>query len=213
MAAVSVGVFGGAFDPPHVGHVELARRGVEHFALDRLLVRVVEDPGHKDVAHRAADPAAPRASSPSRRSTRRRSRSTRSRARSTRSRRSASTIRCSSSAPTSSPPSSRGRSPSASSSSRGSASRRARASTEPAGGRPRGARAPRPRHVLRDRAAARLVVRRSARAPRAGEPIDGLVPPAVEAEIARLGALRGALNDPEAGGMLRDEPDEGTRPT
>jgi nicotinate-nucleotide adenylyltransferase len=46
---VTAGVFGGAFDPPHVGHVELARRGVEHFALDRLLVRVVEAPGHKDV--------------------------------------------------------------------------------------------------------------------------------------------------------------------
>jgi nicotinate-nucleotide adenylyltransferase len=47
---VSVGVFGGAFDPPHVGHVELARVGIERFELDRLLVRVVEDPGHKDVA-------------------------------------------------------------------------------------------------------------------------------------------------------------------
>lgn len=49
MAAVSVGVFGGAFDPPHVGHVALAGRGIEHFRLDRLLVRVVEEPGHKDV--------------------------------------------------------------------------------------------------------------------------------------------------------------------
>ena len=49
MGAVRVGVFGGAFDPPHVGHVELACRGVEHFRLDRLLVRVVEDPGHKEV--------------------------------------------------------------------------------------------------------------------------------------------------------------------
>lgn len=49
MAAVRVGVFGGAFDPPHVGHVELARAGIERFRLDRLLVRVVEDPGHKDV--------------------------------------------------------------------------------------------------------------------------------------------------------------------
>ena len=47
---MSVGVLGGAFDPPHVGHVELARAGIEHFDLDRLLVRVVEDPGHKDVA-------------------------------------------------------------------------------------------------------------------------------------------------------------------
>ena len=46
---MNVGVFGGAFDPPHVGHVELARRGIERFDLDRLLIRVVEDPGHKDV--------------------------------------------------------------------------------------------------------------------------------------------------------------------
>lgn len=47
---MSVGVFGGAFDPPHLGHVELARRAIERFDLHRLLVRVVEDPGHKDVA-------------------------------------------------------------------------------------------------------------------------------------------------------------------
>lgn len=50
MAAVTVGVFGGAFDPPHVGHVALARTAVEHFGLNRLLVRVVEAPGHKEVA-------------------------------------------------------------------------------------------------------------------------------------------------------------------
>ena len=50
MATVNVGVFGGAFDPPHVGHVELARAAIDHFHLDRLLVRVVEDPGHKEVA-------------------------------------------------------------------------------------------------------------------------------------------------------------------
>jgi nicotinate-nucleotide adenylyltransferase len=47
---VTTGVFGGAFDPPHVGHVELARRGSERFGLERLLVRVVESPGHKQVA-------------------------------------------------------------------------------------------------------------------------------------------------------------------
>ena len=46
---LAVGVFGGAFDPPHLGHVELARRGIEHFALEHLLVRVVAAPGHKDV--------------------------------------------------------------------------------------------------------------------------------------------------------------------
>jgi nicotinate-nucleotide adenylyltransferase len=44
-----VGVLGGAFDPPHAGHVALARSAVETFALARLLVRVVADPGHKDV--------------------------------------------------------------------------------------------------------------------------------------------------------------------
>jgi nicotinate-nucleotide adenylyltransferase len=47
---MNVGVLGGAFDPPHVGHAELARRGIERFELDRLLIRVVEDPGHKEVA-------------------------------------------------------------------------------------------------------------------------------------------------------------------
>jgi nicotinate-nucleotide adenylyltransferase len=46
----AVGLFGGAFDPPHVGHVALARRGIEVFGLHRLLVRVIEDPGHKEVA-------------------------------------------------------------------------------------------------------------------------------------------------------------------
>jgi nicotinate-nucleotide adenylyltransferase len=45
-----VGLFGGAFDPPHVGHVALARAGVELFDLDRLLVRVVAEPGHREVA-------------------------------------------------------------------------------------------------------------------------------------------------------------------
>ncbi len=49
MAALSVGVFGGAFDPPHKGHVELAQAGIDHFGIDRLLIRVVEDPGHKRV--------------------------------------------------------------------------------------------------------------------------------------------------------------------
>ena len=44
-----VGILGGAFDPPHNGHVALAREAVDHFGLERLLVRVVADPGHKEV--------------------------------------------------------------------------------------------------------------------------------------------------------------------
>lgn len=49
MAGVSerLGVFGGAFDPPHVGHVALARAAVDQFELDRLLVLVSDEPGHK----------------------------------------------------------------------------------------------------------------------------------------------------------------------
>jgi nicotinate-nucleotide adenylyltransferase len=42
-----IGLLGGTFDPPHNGHVELARGAVEHFRLEPLVVLVVVDPGHK----------------------------------------------------------------------------------------------------------------------------------------------------------------------
>jgi len=42
-----VGILGGRFDPPHLGHVALARRAAEHFGLDELYVTVVEDAAHK----------------------------------------------------------------------------------------------------------------------------------------------------------------------
>jgi nicotinate-nucleotide adenylyltransferase len=45
-----IGLFGGAFDPPHNGHVALARAALDHFVLERLLVLVIEEPGHREVA-------------------------------------------------------------------------------------------------------------------------------------------------------------------
>jgi nicotinate-nucleotide adenylyltransferase len=33
-----IGLLGGTFDPPHEGHLALARAGIEHFGLDKLLV-------------------------------------------------------------------------------------------------------------------------------------------------------------------------------
>jgi nicotinate-nucleotide adenylyltransferase len=41
------GIFGGRFDPPHLGHVALARAAVEHFGIDDLHVTVVADAAHK----------------------------------------------------------------------------------------------------------------------------------------------------------------------
>jgi nicotinate-nucleotide adenylyltransferase len=42
-------LFGGAFDPPHNGHVALAETALDHFHLARLVVLVVVDPGHRSV--------------------------------------------------------------------------------------------------------------------------------------------------------------------
>jgi nicotinate-nucleotide adenylyltransferase len=46
---VTVGLYGGSFDPPHRGHVELARRAKDELGLDLLVVLVSADPGHKHV--------------------------------------------------------------------------------------------------------------------------------------------------------------------
>ena len=46
---MSLGLFGGTFDPPHRGHVELARQAKTKLGLGRLLVLVAAAPGHKDV--------------------------------------------------------------------------------------------------------------------------------------------------------------------
>jgi nicotinate-nucleotide adenylyltransferase len=47
---VITGIFGGAFDPPHLGHVALAREAKRRFGLDKLVVLVAANPEHKEVA-------------------------------------------------------------------------------------------------------------------------------------------------------------------
>ena len=44
------GLFGGAFDPPHVGHVALASAAKQHFDLPRLTILVAAYPGHKETS-------------------------------------------------------------------------------------------------------------------------------------------------------------------
>jgi nicotinate-nucleotide adenylyltransferase len=49
-----IGLLGGTFNPPHNGHLALARAAQEHFDLDDLVVLVAERPGHKEVQLDAA---------------------------------------------------------------------------------------------------------------------------------------------------------------
>ncbi|HKP18120.1 MAG TPA: nicotinate-nicotinamide nucleotide adenylyltransferase [Gaiellaceae bacterium] len=44
-----IGLLGGAFDPPHIGHIALADAAERQLGLEHVVVVVVADPGHKDV--------------------------------------------------------------------------------------------------------------------------------------------------------------------
>ena len=46
---MTTGLFGGAFDPPHNGHVAVARAALDELGLERLRVLVSVAPGHKRV--------------------------------------------------------------------------------------------------------------------------------------------------------------------
>ena len=48
-------ILGGTFDPPHNGHVALARAALERLPIDRLVVLVAADPGHRKVFAGAED--------------------------------------------------------------------------------------------------------------------------------------------------------------
>ena len=47
-----IGIFGGTFNPPHNGHVTLARAAAEQLALDRLLIKPACVPPHKPLPDR-----------------------------------------------------------------------------------------------------------------------------------------------------------------
>ena len=45
---MAIAILGGVFDPPHHGHLALSRAALAELRLERLLVLVIADPGHKD---------------------------------------------------------------------------------------------------------------------------------------------------------------------
>ena len=52
---MGVVLYGGAFDPPHLGHVAVADAAREHCGVERLVVLVSERPAHRAVLASAAD--------------------------------------------------------------------------------------------------------------------------------------------------------------
>ncbi len=48
MPAGRIGLLGGTFDPPHIGHLVVAQDVFEHLELDRLLVVPAGDPPHRE---------------------------------------------------------------------------------------------------------------------------------------------------------------------
>jgi nicotinate-nucleotide adenylyltransferase len=48
-------LYGGAFDPPHLGHVAVADAARTHFGVERLVVLVSERPAHREVHASAED--------------------------------------------------------------------------------------------------------------------------------------------------------------
>src|SRR5512135_475432 len=57
-APLRIGIFGGTFDPPHIGHLILAAESRDQLRLDRVLWVVTPDPPHK--TGRAISPLATR---------------------------------------------------------------------------------------------------------------------------------------------------------
>ncbi|MCD7927402.1 MAG: nicotinate (nicotinamide) nucleotide adenylyltransferase [Oscillospiraceae bacterium] len=54
---MKIGIFGGTFDPPHLGHMEAVRTAVEQLELDKLLFIPARTPPHKNLPEDGASPA------------------------------------------------------------------------------------------------------------------------------------------------------------
>lgn len=46
---MKIGIYGGTFNPPHLGHLVSARFAMEHLGLDKLIFMPAGDPPHKDL--------------------------------------------------------------------------------------------------------------------------------------------------------------------
>lgn len=53
---MKIGIYGGTFDPPHLGHMRAARAAVEQLGLDQLLLIPAAIPPHKDLPADTAEP-------------------------------------------------------------------------------------------------------------------------------------------------------------
>ncbi len=53
---MKIGIYGGTFDPPHLGHMEAARAAMALLELDKLLLIPAKQPPHKPMPASAADP-------------------------------------------------------------------------------------------------------------------------------------------------------------
>lgn len=57
MRELKIGIYGGTFDPPHIGHIAAAKAAMETLTLDRLLLIPTFIPPHKALPAGAASPA------------------------------------------------------------------------------------------------------------------------------------------------------------
>ena len=46
---MKIGIYGGTFNPPHLGHLASARFAMEYLGLDRLIFMPAGDPPHKEL--------------------------------------------------------------------------------------------------------------------------------------------------------------------